>query len=385
MSVSIVSNPSAVVAAGNCVKYELENDDAGTPPESISAGYQLWVNGAAAMPVEQIPYSGQDEPIEFSDLIRSYLSTTFQVPGVTVEGLQDTAFTTSFYLKYGTITFDSSDCSVVQDVSTDHDTKLALNSAWQVWEAQTALTGSDAVILSNRPTSGIQRRGGNDWLWIYRESGEDVTVVFRFYRDNGTEILGGTQHTWTSAGVHIVSIGPGNHPSSTSAMAAAAYYKVEIRNGSLSSSPLEQTYTFRLMPNCNHVTTQANQLYWLEPKGGYAGIQFENVRIGGSVSSSRYDEGRPCGTSGSGRFRHGVEALKKITWNTVMPFKERLDEFLEGIFTTKYAFVRWNLANGTQSVVRVNILDGEYSLINNNEDISLTITGEFFVPMNTLD
>lgn len=383
MAVTLNASPAAVAPVGNCLEYELKLDSGGVAPEVKSTGYQVYVDGAAVTEVEQIPYTGQGEVVDVANHVRPYLATTRKNPATIISGVLDDTFAIEYYLKYGEITFDASDCTTVQDITTTGATKVAINSAFQWHEDPDGLAAGDVVILSSRPTTGYYMRGASDWLWIYRKPNatDSVYVYHKQYDNTGTLITSGTLD-WVTEGAHILSVGPANMFGLLDA--SAAYYTIEIFNATpLNNASRVATYTFHLLSRCRP-NAYNDELYWVEPLGGYAGLRFDSVTMGGNAASTRYEQRPGCLADTGGIARADVQARKTAQFSTQIPHVQGIEAWLDGLFTSRTVYMKYRLPSGSDTVVRCNITDGAYQTLNNEDDILISVGVEFSIPVNTL-
>jgi len=391
MAVNLISEPDAVVPVGNCIEYELELDDPGTGSITKILGYQVWVGGNAVTDVERIQYTGEPEKIDISREVRAYLATTKQQPDVQILGTQDTAFTVDFYIKYGEISFDSDTCDTTVNLSSTSSTRTAINAAFQWYEDFSGLDAGEVVALSSRPLRNTVAADQTDWLWFFRKSGSgSVYVLTEEYGPGG--LLASFSYDWVSAGAHLLGIGPANYSLSPALEDGVTYYKLKVYDAVPLGTPVYE-YTFIIKPICSPYVN-GNELYWLEPQGGYASLSFDNVRIGGSVSSGSYYLGRPCGdTPANAGINGGVRRInskgfKRYQLNTQIPYVENVDRWLDGLFASQETFLRFKLPTGVNTLARFTIADGEYQVISNGpeqaDDITINVIGDLHLPTNVL-
>lgn len=386
MAVTVDSSPADVVAVGNCIRYALSLSDGGTPPQVKSTGYQLYEDGGGAITqeIEQIPYTGASEAVEFQDVLRKQVQTTPQQPGAQVDNVKDTTFAIDFYLKYGEIIFDSSDCSTnLSGVSSNDAVKTAANIAFQWHQDQSALP-TGVTPCTNRPLKNYVCRTQSDWLWLYKFAAGSYAIIVTVYYTDGTNSAKSYEVT---PGASIFSIGPGNFFDGDFSIGKTwQYYTIEVYSDL--AVTLLKTYTFYVVDCCAGLSP--SQLFWLEPMGGYAGIQFDEVQKGNTLSSNVYDQAVDCSLSSvsdlgksGGKSKSRSISVRQVLMRKTMPYEEGIDLFLEGLVSSRNHYVNYPGPSG-DVLAKFVLADGNYTVANDGKSLELTVSGELHIDFNVL-
>jgi len=386
MAATIDSAPADVVAVGNCIRYGVSLSDGGTAPEVKSTGYQLFVEGAAIMAkIRQIPYTGATEYLDFSKVLRSQVRTTPQQPGAVVSNVEDADFEKEFYLRYGEVVFNSDTCDTnLSGVSTNDTTKKVANIAFQWFQDQGDLAAG-VIPCTNRPATNYVCRDQSDWLWLYKGSAGNYAVIFRVNYNDGTSDAISVE---VSPGAKIFSIGPGNFFDPFLIVAGKKWVWYEIEVYSDLATTLVKSFRFNVVDCCSG--SFPDELYWLEPMGGYAGMKFDTVRVGNGITSRVYDQGVDCSAStveglgvNGGKTKGFVSSVRTVSLQKTIPYTEGIELFLEGLISSKSHFVNQPGPSG-EVLAKFILSDGSYTVSDNGNSISLSVSGEIHIDFNVL-
>lgn len=382
MSVSLISQPPAAVALGNCMQFGLSLSDGGSGSIVKSTGYQL-LDGSdnELSSVEQIPYTGSLELANVAKLIRDIGLVYTALPDLSTSSItEDVNAKEDIKLIYGEIQFDSDTCETTQALTNESDPFRVVNAAFQ-WFQDDNLTSLEKV-LTNRPLKSYVCKDQYDWLHVWTLSAT-IDIKVTYYFADGTSAFNTGTITTPSNDVYIIPIGPANptlHVPSN-----AVRYKIELTN----QTPVTfATYWFIIDGNCCP-PGRYDELYFLEPSGGNASIKFDDVQVGGNVTSDRFNQFTPCYKTETqygadyGLNRINAKAFKRFSLSKTTKYVDGIDVFLDGLFSTERAFMRFPYESG-DNIAKFIIDDADYQIINNNEDVQITVSGRLHLNNNIL-
>lgn len=396
MSVTLTSQPAEAVAADNCPVYELELSTAGSETVVNSIGYEFYVDGQKLAGLEEIGYTGAPEKFNVSEILRAQVKATLAGYNVTSVTL-DTAAVKPFYLKYGMLQFYTETCQKVTALGNQSATRYAVSANFPWYLDESAISGSDPVVLSERPARIPIYSGQRDWLHIWRNSG-GVSVQFKGYDSSGNLIVRRTVTASFNKQVRIFPVGPGNGFFSQYLTPNISYYDIDVHNTIIADQDIGVTmeggievqgvqfdvgaqsvvWTCRfILQSCSNITAPNDEIYFEEPIGGFAGLKFLEVQARTSPTSQRYSKAVPCGISYPGRgldygvTRYDVRSFSAWQMRTEIPYYEGIERWLDSFFSARNHFIKFKLPSGAFTYAKVNLTDGSYNTLNGKEAISL--------------
>ena len=382
MAITLTTDPSTRVSAYNDIEFLLTPDDPGTPPVEISVIYQLEVDGTNATEIEVVPYRSSGILLNFKDDLQPYVYTTKPtIDSTTVT--TDSNIVKPFTLKYGERELDTSDCSVTQSLSTETSDYFVYNTALQFFGTEKL---SSNFVMSLRPRQNFTTPTGNDWLYIHVPSGggaQPIGIYAEGLKSDGDYLLDST--TLTTGSVHIVPIGRGN------GFFKAAFdaenivkYTILIYNGSLPAlpTPYERPagvdWVFDFDIECK-TSDQWRELYWLEPSGGYAGLNFEIESFSTSREGSDLLLKKDCAQlytvpTLNGRVSKAT-SNRKITLKKTLKYNDKLRWFLDGLLASNTHMIKARTPDNRTVAARFILDGGDYRFFNDQEYVEFTVSG----------
>lgn len=398
MAVTLISQPAETVAAANCPIYSLELDSPGSPPLVYSIGYELYVDGAKLAGLEQIPYTGQAEDFNPSEILKSQVRATLLGYNTTAPAV-DSAAVKQFYLKYGQVEYNEDSCEKLTALGNQSATRYAMNAHFPWYIDPAGVDGGAVVVLTERPSRVQIYAGQRDWLHIWRKSG-GVSVRFKGYDTGGNLVLQITRTASYNKQVRIFPIGPGNGFFSPSWSADISYYDIEVHDGILNDPDINAAtpedvailpvpeggemgvqaivWTCRfIVAKCENQTSPNDEIYFEEPIGGYSGIKFLEVQGRAATTSQRYLKGVPCGVAfpgagqAYGQTRYDISSYAGAQMRTEIPYEAGIDRWLHAFFSARNYYRKFLLPSGSYAYEKVNLVDGSFNTLNNRETVIL--------------
>lgn len=382
MSVLLISQPPAAVALGNCIQFGLSITDGGSGNTQISRGYQILDGDDNELTsVEQIPYTDSIELFNAEQFIRDINLVSTKLPDLSSTSIvEDANAKKDIKLKYGEITFDSDTCQTTQDLSSESSLFRVVNAAFH-WFQDDDLTDLERV-LTSRPSISYVCKDQYDWLHVWALSAT-IDIKVTYYFSDGTNAFTTSSIINPSNDVFIIPVGPANN--AFHLPANIVRYKIELTN----QTPVTfATYWFYIDNNCCP-TSNYKELYFLEPTGGNASLVFDNVQVGGNVTSDRFNQFTPCYKTETqygadyGLTRINSKSFKRFSFSRTMKYEDGIDVFLDGLFATERAFMRFPYHSG-DDIAKFIIDDADYQSVNNTDDVQITVSGRLHLDNNVL-
>jgi len=385
MAVNIVAEPATNRPAGACVEFELELTDAGAGTTKKSLGYQLYNDSNGELTTEeQIPYTGAPEKVNFSRDLLPQASTPFPGVGTQLFGVPVPEAKVGYYLKYGEILFDTETCTVTKNITSQSATKYVYNVAPQFFLDHDLFTGNSYVHLTSKPRLNFTRRGQNDWIYIWVASGATMYVRLTYQTSDGT-FTQNVQSFPGGDGVNVLSVGPAN--CYVTLPSDVVFYYLEFNTSPSWNN--KDRFWFRVQTDCTD-EAPINEIYWLEPMGGFAGLKFDQVEIGITLASNRYQAPVPCSATatqrsqGYGNTRYGTTGTKRVILRREIEYRDGLDQYLDGLKASSTHFIKWPISGSTIIAKLVVSDESSYRFNSDNDNIQLEIVGDIHLPINAL-
>lgn len=335
MAVTLTA-PNTISTLSSAI-FTLANSDTGTAPEQINAGYQVKDGSSNNLTVvERMPNTGDTEKYDVSNVLGQLVSTPF--PGAVTNVTAVSEYSAAYSISYGTITFDSSDCSTTQLLNSSTTGLQVVNAYLEPYEAADDYDSGDLKILSYKPNTTYVGPGQSDYLYFYRKTGSVYALATVYYTD------GTTQQTSTSITLNgsagYISCGPANLFTIPTKPFVA--YEIEIYSD-VGLTTLEATYTFKVDELCAE-DLNATTLFFLNPKGGWESIEFSDHSIGGSRDVVQYRSptfSDDISLSVGGIQEADIRTGEVISLARIMDTTEGLGEFVSAMVRSRDFYVRY--------------------------------------------
>lgn len=316
--------------------FTLSNSDTGTDPVQINAGYQV-KDGASnnLTVVERMPNTGGTEKYDIAGLLASLVETPFpgEVSGIT-NLLQ---YAASYSVSYGTITFDASDCSTVQALTSSTTGLKIVNAYLEPYQSAAEYNSGNLQVLSYKPTTIYAGPGQSDYIYVFRSSGEAWIRATVYYND-GTTTTQTTGRSLNGSAAYISS-GPANLFATTTK--AFSSYKIEVASSSSYSD--SRVFNYKIDTICND-ERNATTLFFLNPMGGWESMEFEDHSIGGGRDVVQYRSpvmSDSVSLSQGGILETDIRTSETLSLSRVVDTTEGLGEFVSAMMRGRDYYVRY--------------------------------------------
>lgn len=361
---TVTSEPANIVPVLNEVVYELTMASGGTSPIELSLGYQLLDGGNNPLTEEEeTPYLANGFRYDFRNDIDVY--TPPPAPGVqainSVPEMQK-----QFKLRHWEWQFDGSDGSKVKVNETTTATRNAINGGFQLLSLS-PYSGSYEV-LSLRPAMNYTCHTTEDWLYIYANNPNFTIRAVGTYPDGSRTTV--VDQALNGSVVNQIPIGPANgFWNGTWNTIGLANFKISLRNG----GALVEEWTF-VFDCCDF----PRQIAWLEPAGGFAGMEFDRVS-GQSVNRTSelicFDNFAAVGYDHKKGWITGNSTnQRQITLTKQLQYTEGHESFFEGLVSSNNIYILQS-GKGGSFYVRFNLQGGAPSFHISGDNVIISLTG----------
>lgn len=383
MAVTATPQFNSPYPVGNGLEFLFEIDSSGSGDIVYSIGYQLYDGHDVALTdLEQIPYLSGGALADFAADINPHIYTALLQPDTESPSafLFDSGFAAPFYVRYGQIEFDTTNCTTeTSGVNQDSAEFTAFNAAFQFWQPDAgAASDNELVMLTDRPQDNYIARDEDVYIHLYRTPGQDIAYQLAAYSSVGV-VVDSEAAFIASSGAHVVCA------SFDSLNARAVKFMLGLRT--TEEGPFDYEYWF-YRTEC--ADSPYRQLYWIEPKGSQSGLSFDQITEVATSTSIRYEKRTPrYKTPAQYGVDYGTTIAKKVTVRTVQMTKtmrndEDIRTYLAGMAASEQHFLKYRLADGSAILCKFILQDDPQIVVLDSENqLTVTVVGQIHIPVNT--
>jgi len=312
---------------------------------------------------------GQVIELNLSQHLESRVSTELpplNTAGVTTDG----SFQNIFSVNFTETSFNIVNCTSTELTNISQGSYNIYNIAPQ-WYESNLFINTDPIPLSAKPATIYTTRGQNDWIWV-RMGASGVASY---------QVVGGaTQNVSLNANTtYIIPCGAANWIGVISD--TTKVLRLVIGDNA------QLTYNIVLEPDCTGA--DGYELYWLEPRGGYAGMRFENRSSSATRNTSQVRADRATGTTISTRGSTGgltnvnSQSFGRVSLSKEMYYTEGIEDYLKGFIASEDHYINRNI-NGTAVMTKFIVDNAEYLIDDDEGIVIMTVSGREHENINVL-
>ena len=383
MAVTIESAPNTVQSLGEGVCWTLRLSSFGAGTETKKIGYQLFEQGTdnPITPLRAVRPTGSGTPddfvVDFTADIIAYGVCRTKLPtlgfGLALFAEEDDEIIQTVYLKYGELTYDSSDCSFANDVTNDSANHQVIASAAQMYDVLD-FNGGDAIQLNNMPLIFQVFPDTVAWLWAYNAGGTSVTYTATF-NDGTTDTLVsafGASHDVGIIGLTNAAID--NHFGSN-------VIKLETLIA-FATGDVTYVANYGACPP----TEVYHEIYVLDPLGGYNMLI---AKVQTDVASTAEFASLPLLKGSTDYARTGSVTVDKKsspvqTYTAKIRNTERALKYVQALAIGTHAFIRIRKTDGSNMMSSFRIEGSTIKIFQTDSAIDLSFKGQIGHPLNVI-
>lgn len=375
MAVTLLGVPPTP-ATRNEFNVLFSQSSGGTLPEIRKAFYQLKQGGTDIGGKKVVDFFGSTIPANFSEIAKNFVRPS--VPALSgTSAFEVTSMVKEFVIEYGERIINIETGEKTDEVQ---GTSPAIKYSFigQSYHDQQSFQSKGYSVLSSRPKSFDSFEGQYDWLYI--ACGNSATVTVRATIRSATGGVTGSilPQSVSANTVKAFPVGYANFFGGLSVeVGGSAIFYINVNGSDV------ETYTvwFKGCTDSNFL----NQLVWLEPKGGFSSMMFNDVASGidrtfnssDRYVSSSFSDVRSATTAISGLVSNETFTLKRKVRNDY-----DLQRFIKTIAASDEQYMVMKV--GTQDVlIPVAVNAGGFEVLNTDTPLpEVTISGKFLTKMN---
>lgn len=386
-------NITTHMSAYNCIPFKITMDDAGTAP-IVKSGYYEIENVTDSITLTRVilPYNANGYNFDGRVQIQRHLETMKPVIDSATTTFDTTTGSKLFRILYGEISFNSDTCdtTITQNGFTGSFRVVNSNFKYYTTNPLSAVTGP--VVLSSKPERNYTCPSGNDWIYLYSYNyllSYSVYAVVN-YKD-GTSFLGPYENRSPNT-IAAVPVGLGNGyfmsdvVNDGKTVNDVKSYEIRIYNTTQTGTPpilplgtLLKSYLYTIDDCCGD--GDMNTLIWLEPEGGYSGLEFSTIEsLGAQKTTRNFLLAKDCetvltSTPGRTGLMGAGESNIKLTLSRVIRWGKEAKYYIMGMLSSNTHFLKIKTHDDTYRMVRFNIDASDYQFFNSDEEVIINITG----------
>lgn len=377
MAVTITQQPNAITTVRPSLEWWLTQTVAPAANHELYLYYRINVNSSFVMSSQRVlRYSQHTAKLDFSNIVLAALECPIKALDDTTAAHQPESVA-DCYIEYGEWDVDLDTGNQVQSGPFNTGPIRAIFGGFSPNQGDPVIGTSAPILLTNKPTRFKLARNQADWIYFSGNTSGASQAQIIGYDSAGATVFA-TSVKSVSAGEYVgFPVGGANAFEQAGGIPSNVCY-LEVEIATLLGFANSTTYRIDIY-DCDDQPEA--ELYFREPKGGWASIRFDRVDYGVSRTAntfSQYYDKRGTiadrlGVGGSAVIgasgRQSFTLVKKLNQESL-----QLADYYAGLFATKEHYIRRLAADGSYQAERVIITSGDSTVAKYGGSIEFSVS-----------